>query len=200
MRSALGTLRIVSMLWLLALETLIGILLAGSETEGSGTTETLSAERPTGILFTAAHTGTVEAIRFRTPSGTNGTATSVRVGIFTTEGSGASIKPAAFLTGSEGLYSGTLVKETTCEATGLTASVTEGQKYYLILLALGGGLRFKPTGSVETEAETETAAKTATVSTAKTWERIGGATGGPAFIAALGTEASAGGVRLTMVV
>lgn len=197
-RSLLGTLRVCSMLWLLGLEVLLGLLMAGSEVEASGVSEGMTSERPRAFRYEALHTGTVDAIRFKTPSGANSTATSVRVGIFTSEGAGATNKPGAFVAGSEGLYSGSLTKETLCEVTGLSAAVTSGTLYWIVLLGLGGSLRIKATEAVAEELRARQAAKVTEVKSATGWEPVG-TSGGPIFLSATGTEASSG-TRTTMLI
>lgn len=157
-------------------------LVVGQESEGNGASEVLSNERGIAIRFEALATLTVETLKYKTGSSTNGTAASVRLGIL----NDATTVPGATLIGSEGVITGTPVKETVFEATGIGAALTASSKYWLVVLPVGGTTRLKLSVGITSSAIPETSGKGATIAQLKNW-----ATGlqGPAFIA--GTDVGA---------
>jgi len=115
-------------------------LFVGSEAEGTGSTAgtSIAIEKAEAFKFVAVKTGTVETIKFRTGSGVQA-ATSV-VAAIAPDVAG---KPGTVVLGDEATLTVTVSTNTTYEVTGLSAAVTSGSTYWLMLLPLGGVIRIR---------------------------------------------------------
>jgi hypothetical protein len=160
-------------------------LLVGTEVEGTGNASgtIISTEKDETFKYTAAKSGTVEVIKFRTGSGVQA-ATSV-VGAVRSDVAG---KPGVVI--SEATLVVTTASSTTYEITGLSAAVTAETAYWLELIPLGGVIRVRTHKPLEAGSSpsflSATPTKVKKASEVLTWgaEEVLG----PWFIAGLGAE------------
>jgi hypothetical protein len=106
-------------------------LLVGDATTSYSVADVTTAGREEAFQFTAASTGTVEELQFRTNGTANTGLTGVILGVFA-ESSG---NPGAIL--SQAKVSGEPAVNSWIKATGVSAAVVSGTKYWLVVLPLG---------------------------------------------------------------
>jgi hypothetical protein len=106
-------------------------LLVGDATTSYSVADVTTAGREEAFQFTAKSTGTVEELQFRTSATANTGLTGVILGVFA-ESSG---KPGAIL--GQAKVSGEPAVNSWIKATGVSAAVVSGTKYWLVVLPLG---------------------------------------------------------------
>ncbi len=160
-------------------------LLVGDATATYTVSDQTTAGREEAFQFTAAASGTVEELLFRTNATANTGVTGVVLALFA-ENAG---KPGAVL--GSATASGTPAVSSWITASGLSVSVTSGTKYWLVALPLGSGkLHYNAAKSSGGTGNVETTATGLSKATAETsWESYGQ---GPVGFQANGS-ASAGG-------
>ena len=108
-------------------------LLVGDATAGYSVSDQTGAGREEAFQFTAKSTGTVEELLFRTNATANTGVTGVVLAVFAENGG----VPGGVL--GSGTASGAPAVSSWIKAAGLSASVTAGTKYWLVVLPLGSG-------------------------------------------------------------
>lgn len=160
-------------------------LLAGNETTTFTHAESTTPKLLNAIQVTAAKTGTVETLEYRTNGTANTGVTSLLEGLYADNGS--NLPEAEPL--CEGTFTGTPAINTWIKVTGLSCKVTSGQKYWLAWSPQGAEIHFNynsETGAGENLALAEgiehTNLKAVTWSAEKVFKS------GPVGFAAQGTE------------
>ena len=110
-------------------------LLAGSATSTYTVGDQTTAGREEAFQFTAASSGTVEEMQFRTNAVANTGVTGVVLGVFADSAG----KPGEVL--GQATASGEPPVSSWVKATGLKAAVVSGTKYWLVVLPLGEGTK-----------------------------------------------------------
>lgn len=124
-------------------------LLVGNATTTFSVADQTTSEREEFFQFTAAETGTLQKLLFRTNGTANTGVTSLRMGVFS---EGASL-PSTLL--GEAVFTGTPGINSWIETTGLSIAITGGTKYWLAILPIGGTVHYNAavasggTGNVE---------------------------------------------------
>jgi hypothetical protein len=108
-------------------------LLVGDATASYSVSDQTGAGREEAFQFTAKSTGTVEELLFRTNATANTGVTGVVLAVFAENGG----VPGGVL--GSGTASGAPAVSSWIKAAGLSASVTAGTKYWLVVLPLGSG-------------------------------------------------------------
>jgi hypothetical protein len=111
------------------------VLLAGSATSTYTVGDQTTAGREEAFQFTAASSGTVEEMQFRTNAVANTGVTGVVLGVFADSAG----KPGEVL--GQATASGEPAVNSWVKATGLRAAVVSGTKYWLVVLPLGEGTK-----------------------------------------------------------
>jgi hypothetical protein len=144
-------------------------LLVGDATATYTVSDQTTAGREEAFQFTAASTGTVEELLFRTNATANTGVTGVVLALFA-ENAG---KPGEVL--GSGTASGTPAVSSWVTVTGLSVPVTSGTKYWLVALPLGSGkLHYNAAKTSGGTGNVETTATGLTKATSETsWESYG---------------------------
>jgi len=144
-------------------------LLVGDATAAYTVSDQTTAGREEAFQFTAASSGTVEELLFRTNATANTGVTGVVLAVFA-ENAG---RPGEVL--GSGTASGTPAASSWIKASGLSVPVTSGTKYWLVALPLGSGkLHFNAAKSSGGTGNVETTATGLGKATAETsWESYG---------------------------
>lgn len=106
-------------------------VLVGTQTVFTGKSVAPAKSQPRATKFTAAKTGTVEELEYRTGSGTAGTATKYEIGVFTVEGG----KPGTLVAKATGKEAQVKEKWLKAKEEVVTGEVKEGTEYFLAVLA-----------------------------------------------------------------
>jgi hypothetical protein len=164
-------------------------LLVGDATATYTVSDQTTTGREEAFQFTAASSGTVEELLFRTNATANTGVTGVVLALFA-ENAG---KPGAVL--GSGTASGTPATNSWIKASGLSVSVTSGTKYWLVALPLGSGkLHYNAAKSSGGTGNVETTATGLSKATAETsWESYGQ---GPVGFQANGSVSAGGALAV----